>query len=155
MFNHEPPGYDCPFCQILRGVCDERNAAQDTLWRGELAFARLAPKWWPANHGSALVIPVAHVENLYDTPDEVGHALWDLTRRVATAMRVAYRCEGVSTRQHNEPAGSQDVWHLHVHVLPRRTGDRLYQRHGGGEYVPPARRAPWAALLRQALASLR
>ena len=32
----------------------------------------------------------------------------------------------MSTRQHNEPAGYQDVWHYHVHVFPRYAGDELY-----------------------------
>lgn len=66
--------------------------------------------------GAALVIPQAHHENLYGLPDEVGHAVWDLTRHVARAraMRASYACEGISTRQHNETAGNQDVWHLHA-----------------------------------------
>jgi diadenosine tetraphosphate (Ap4A) HIT family hydrolase len=57
-------------------------------------------------------------------------------------MKDAYRCDGVSTRQHNEPAGDQDVWHLHVHVLPRHQGDQLYLRHLDGAYG--ARRGPGA-----------
>lgn len=40
-------------------------------------------------------------------------------------MKAAYGCDGVSTRQHNEPAGDQDVWHYHLHVVPRWHGDAL------------------------------
>ena len=46
-------------------------------------------------------------------------------------MKTAFGCPGVSTRQHNEPAGNQDVWHYHVHVFPRWHGDRLYGSEGG------------------------
>jgi histidine triad (HIT) family protein len=42
-------------------------------------------------------------------------------------MKQVYDCDGVSTRQHNEPAGNQDVWHYHLHVTPRYHGDRFYE----------------------------
>jgi diadenosine tetraphosphate (Ap4A) HIT family hydrolase len=44
-------------------------------------------------------------------------------RDTALALKTAFDCPGVSTRQHNEPAGNQDVWHLHVHVFPRFESD--------------------------------
>ena len=149
---HEPSGWACPFCTLLAGTTNANNIAGDIVARGDLAFARIASKWWPANPGGVLVIPTAHHENLYDLPTEVGHAVWDLTQRVAVAMRATYGCTGVSTRQHNEPDGNQDVWHLHVHVLPRHPGDDLYRRHHEGRWTTPEERAPYADLLRSALA---
>ncbi len=97
------------------------------------------------------MLPRAHHENLYDLPTEVGHAVSDLVQQVAAAMRSTYDCEGVSTRQHNEPAGGQDVWHLHVHVFPRHEGDRLYQRYETAGEALPSERAPYAELLAGAL----
>ena len=105
----------------------------------------------PGNPGAALVIPRGHHENLYDLPDEVGHAVWDLTRQVAAAMREACDCAGISTRQHNDPAGGQDVWHLHVHVFPRQDDDRLYERHGENRWASPEEREPYADRLAAAL----
>ena len=151
MPTHEPAGYDCPFCRIQRGLHDEHNQPGDVVAVTEHAFARIAPKWWPANAGAVLVIPRAHHENLYDIPSEVGHAVWDLTRQVAVAMRASYDCEGISTRQHNEPSGNQDVWHLHVHVFPRWADDRLYERHQSTRWVTPAERVPHAERLADAL----
>ena len=66
-------------------------------------------------------------------------------------LKTAYRCEGTSTRQHNEPAGYQDVWHLHAHVFPRYPGDRLYERHEEKRWASPEERAPYAAKLRAVL----
>ncbi len=74
-----------------------------------------------------LVVPTAHHENLYSIPAEAYRAVGDLVREVAIAIRETYGCDGVSTRQHNEPAGNQDVWHLHIHVFPRFEGDNLYR----------------------------
>ena len=148
---HEPDDYDCPFCRLQRGVHNEHNQPGDVVGVTDLAFARVSPKWWPANPGAVLVIPRGHHENLYDIPPEVGHAVWDLTQQVAVAMRAAYDCEGISTRQHNEPAGNQDVWHLHVHVFPRHTDDQLYERHRSTRWVPPEEREPYAERLASAL----
>ncbi|KUG52414.1 diadenosine tetraphosphate hydrolase [Serinicoccus chungangensis] len=141
-------GDDCPFCRLQVGVFDYRNRAHDVVGVTQRAYARIAPKWWPANAGGALVIPRHHVENLYDISQVDGHAVWDLTQRVAAAMRSSYGCQGVSIRQHNEPAGGQDVWHLHVHVLPRYQNDELYQRHLEARWVPADERRPFADLLR-------
>ncbi|MFD2793224.1 HIT family protein [Promicromonospora vindobonensis] len=149
--SHGSPDYQCPFCLLQRDVFDERNQPADVVGVNDLAYARIAPKWWPANPGAALVVPRVHHENLYDVPDDVGHAVWDLTRGVAVAMKEAYRCDGVSTRQHNEPAGDQDVWHLHVHVFPRYEGDQLYLRHLDAVYVPAVDREPYAERLRESL----
>jgi histidine triad (HIT) family protein len=148
VWTHEPSGYDCPFCRMQAGSGgDQHNHPDDVVAVTPLAFARVAPKWWPGNPGSALVIPRAHHENLYAIPADVGHAVWDLTQRVARAMRSTYDCDGVSTRQHNEPAGNQDVWHLHVHVFPRHDDDRLYGRHEETRWVAVEERAPYAARL--------
>ena len=147
MFNHEPSHDRCPFCAFVRSEWADDNASTDLVAQEELAFARIAPKWWPDNAGSALVIPMGHDENVYDLPVDVGHAVWDLTRRVAVAMRETFDCEGVSTRQHNEPAGDQDVWHPHVHAVPRHQGDELYRRHEDASFAAPKARVLWAALL--------
>ena len=148
---HEPDDYDCPFCRIQQGLHNEHNQPGDIVAVTDLAYARIAPKWWPANAGAALVIPRAHHENLYAIPTEVGHAVWDLTQQVAVAMRDTSDCEGISTRQHNEPAGNQDVWHLHVHVFPRHTDDQLYERNRSTRWVTPQERAPYADRLAAAL----
>ncbi|HET6586449.1 MAG TPA: HIT domain-containing protein [Oleiagrimonas sp.] len=64
-------------------------------------------------------------------------------------MRNAFRCEGISTRQHNGPAGDQDVWHFHLHVFPRYSNDELH----AGQKVPytTEERIELAASLRAAL----
>lgn len=148
---HEPAGYACPFCRLQAGEVDDRSHPGDVVGVTDLAYARVAPKWWPKNPGGVLVVPRRHVENLYAVPAEDGHAVWDLTQRVALAMRTGYGCPGTSTRQHNEPAGGQDVWHLHVHVLPRWPDDRLYERHGESRWVGRDERLPYAERLRAVL----
>ena len=138
---HEPSGYACPFCRLLDGVETERNRVDDVVWRDERTTAFVSPKWWPANPGAAIVIPNAHVENLYEIADDLLGAVYATTKRVALAMKTAYACEGTSTRQHNEPGGQQDVWHFHVH----------YARQAQSRWVAPEERAGYSAQLRAAL----
>lgn len=63
--------------------------------RTGLATALISPRWWPRNRGHVLVVPNAHHENLYDLPREYGHAVQDVVREVAIAMRAAYGCAGL------------------------------------------------------------
>lgn len=148
---HEPDDYSCPFCRLQQGIFDERNLPSDVVAVTERAFARIAPKWWPGNAGAVLVIPRAHVENIYALSSEDGYAVWELAQRIAVGFRSAYGCEGTSIRQHNEPAGGQDVWHLHMHVFPRYEDDDLYQRHEQSRWAAPDDREPYALKLRETL----
>jgi histidine triad (HIT) family protein len=151
VFNHEPDDYVCPFCRIVAGEESPHNQRQDVVLRAGSATAFISPRWWPNNHGHVLVVPNDHHENLYDLPSEAGHAVHDVVREIATAMRMAYGCDGISTRQHNEPAGYQDAWHYHVHVFPRYHGDDLYRTMAYPEFVTADRRLPYAEKLRARL----
>jgi len=148
--SHAPPGYDCPFCRVVGGedLSGMFSRQSDVVLRTPLATAFVCARWWPRNEGHVLVVPNAHVENLYALePPLLGH-VHEVVRRVALALREAYPCEGVSTRQHNEPASQQDVWHFHCHVFPRYAGDGLYERSNEYRWTTPEERAPYAEKLR-------
>lgn len=149
MFNNEPEDYSCPFCLLVGGGANQVNKQDDIVRRTGLATAFVSPRWWPNNHGHVLVVPDVHHENLYDLPSLDGHAVHDLVREVAIAIRQTYDCAGTSVRQHNEPAGNQDAWHYHVHVFPRYPGDALYGSRPYPEFVSSEARRPYAERLRQ------
>lgn len=149
VFRHEPPDYACPFCHLIGGGSTSINDQRDIVARTDSAAAFISPRWWPNNHGHVLVVPGEHHENLYELPARSGYAVQDLVQRVAVAMRDSYRCDGISTRQHNEPAGGQDVWHFHVHVFPRYENDELYGTRPYPDFVPASDRRPFAHKLRE------
>ena len=132
MFSHAPADYLCPFCIVVSGRDNPAPYAgqADVVLRTGQATAFVSSSWWPNNPGHVLVVPDAHVENMYDLTPELGAQVLDAARRIALAFKAVYRCAGVSTRQHNEPAGNQDVWHYHVHVFPRWHDDGLYSSEG-------------------------
>ena len=149
--SHAPDGWKCIFCEIVSGGETPVTKRMAVVERTPTMTSFVASHWWPANPGHVLVIPNEHVEHLYQFPDDLGSDLMRMTKRVAIAMKLAYRCDGVSTRQHNEPAGYQDVWHFHQHVFPRWTGDSLYERHGERSLATVADIAERAAALRAEL----
>jgi histidine triad (HIT) family protein len=153
MFNHQPENYDCPFCNLLAGKESEYDRQNDIVFRNKWATAFVAPKWWSNNPGHVLVIPNQHCENIYDIPDEDLAEVYKLVKKISTAIRSTYNCQGTSTRQHNEPAGNQDVWHMHVHVFPRYDGDELYKNHDQNSFVNASESAPYAERLRTFLNS--
>ena len=127
MFRHAPSAYVCPFCTYAAGGENDLVQQRHVVERTATTLTFVSPRWWPNNQGGLLVIPVDHYENLYEVPDDLGAPLLGATRRAAVALKNAYGCPGTSTRQHNEPAGNQDVWHFHVHVFPRYPDDNLYR----------------------------
>jgi histidine triad (HIT) family protein len=147
-FSHEPEGYECPFCSFLAGKPDKYKSVEDIVYQNEFTTAFVAPKWWVNNKGHVLVIPNKHYENIYSIPDNELAEVYKTVKKVAIAIRSTYDCDGISTRQHNEPAGNQDVWHFHAHVFPRHAGDRLYQNHDQSAFVEAELRAPYAEKLR-------
>jgi len=156
MITHAPEGYRCPFCALIAGVqCDGLHSTpQDIVCRNDRVMAFVASHWWEKNHGHVLVVPALHYENLYELPDDVGADIFAMSRRIALALKRGYGCDGVSTRQHNEPAGYQDVWHYHLHVFPRYRNDRLYPADGNKRLSSVKEREPFVAKLRKALAEI-
>lgn len=152
-YQHAPTDYRCPFCRVVAGedLADPYTRQDDVVLRDELVTAFISSAWWPANPGHLLVVPNAHHENIYAIPDATLAAVQLAGKRLALAIRAAYGCAGTSFRQHNEPAGNQDVWHYHLHVFPRYADDRLYVRSPEKRHTTPEERLPYARLLRRQL----
>jgi histidine triad (HIT) family protein len=110
--------------------------------------AFIAAAWWPNNPGHVLIIPNEHFENIFDLPPALAADIQVVARAVALGFKAAYGCAGVSTRQHNEPAGNQDVWHYHLHLFPRYAGDELYLTFRERRFTTPEERLPYATRLR-------
>jgi histidine triad (HIT) family protein len=83
-----------------------------------LAFLDIMPR----APGHTLVLPKSPARNILDVdPDDLAHVA-KVAQNVAKAAVKAFGADGVTIQQFNEPAGGQVVFHLHVHVIPRRDG---------------------------------
>lgn len=150
MYSHEPENYKCPLCQIAKGEKTDVGDQEPTvIFRDADITAFVAGKWWRRNPGHVIIVPNKHIENIYALPDELNRKIADFSKKVAIALKKAYECDGVSTRQHNEPAGNQDVWHYHMHVMPRYEGDNLYINHKDTYWPTLEEKLPYAEKLKK------
>ena len=104
-----------PFAKILRGEFPSYKVYEDDH---VLAFLDIMPRC----PGHTLVIPKAPARNILDiSADDFAHVA-RATHRIARAAMNAFKADGITVQQFNEPAGGQVVFHLHVHVMPRYNG---------------------------------
>lgn len=151
MYNHEPKDYICPFCLVVKGIENEHvlTNQKDIIYKDEYITAFIGAGCWKNNKGHVIIIPNDHIENIYDLPNEISAKVHELERTVAIAFKKVYNCDGVSSRQHNEPCGDQDVWHYHLHVFPRYKCDNLYMTKR--EILDDEERKEYARKLREYL----
>jgi histidine triad (HIT) family protein len=106
------------FAKILRGEVPSHKVYED-----DHAFAFL--DIMPRAPGHTLVIPKAPSRNILDVaPDDLAHVM-KAVQKIARAGIKVFGADGVTVQQFSEPAGGQVVFHLHVHVMPRKTGVAL------------------------------
>lgn len=130
------------FGKILRGEIPAHKVYED---EHTLAFMDVMPQ----GEGHTLVIPKAPSRGLLDAQPETLAALMHSVQTVARAVKAAFDADGLTIFQFNEPAGGQTVFHLHLHIIPRREGVPL-KRHEGG-MADPEILAGHAARIRAAL----
>lgn len=113
----ETPAYDPQniFAKILRGEIPAFKVYEDDR---VFAFLDIMPR----APGHTLVIPKAPARNILDiAPDDLA-AVALVAQKVAKAGIAAFGADGVTLMQFSEPASGQEVYHLHIHVIPRVDG---------------------------------
>lgn len=110
----------CVFCGIVQGTIPSHNIFEDDQ---TLAFLDINP----AAAGHTLVVPKRHADNLFDIDADTAAAVMRAAKVVAATIDERLAPDGLTLVQTNRPAGWQDVFHLHIHLVPRWTGDRLTQ----------------------------
>lgn len=106
----------CAFCDLIHGAAEVSVCYEDS---DAIAFMDIQP----VNAGHVLVVPRQHLESLFDVPPELGSHLFEVTMRVANAVRRVTNCEDMNIVVNSGQHAGQDVFHYHVHIIPRRQGD--------------------------------
>ena len=103
---------DCIFCKIISKKAPAVIVFEDP---NSIAFLDIHP----LNPGHTLVVPKKHYPSMVEMPpDEVGKAFVSVSKVTRGVMK-ASKAEGISIGQSNGRAASQEVFHMHVHVIPR------------------------------------
>lgn len=124
---HDPA---CIFCRIVRGEAPASIIAETAQAVAFMDVNQPTP-------GHVLVIPRDHLVYLYDLDAATATGVFGLTTEVAKAVKHSLQPDGLNLFQANEVAGQQEVWHLHVHIVARYTGDRDRIRFGWRTELPP------------------
>ena len=136
------------------GGCIFCEAAVESTSRSDLVLIRTALSYvvlnlYPYNNGHLMVVPARHVATLASsTADELGDLI-RLTRHAEIALAEGYKPQGINVGMNlGAPAGAGIVDHLHVHLVPRWTGDTSFISVVGHTRVLPEELMQTAARLR-------
>ena len=105
----------CIFCRIIA-----RQAPASVIDETDRVIVFLSLEHHP------LVVPKAHIPDIYTLDDASGAAIMRETIAIARAVKAGLGCDGVFLAQANEPAAGQDVFHFHLHAYPRWLGDGMH-----------------------------
>jgi len=118
---------DCIFCKMVAGQIPVTKIYEDKV---VLAFLDIGP----LSDGHTLVIPKQHFEKLHECPAEVLGPVASRLGKIAKAVAGAMDSEGYNVLCNNGRAAGQLVEHLHFHIIPRNTGDGVFDRWPAYKY---------------------
>jgi histidine triad (HIT) family protein len=125
------PTSDCIFCRVLAGT-----AEASFVYRDDRCAAFMDIK--PVNPGHLLVVPLEHAPYLADIDSETAAHLMRVAHRLVAGLRASsLRCEGVNLFLADGEAAMQEVFHVHLHVIPRFRGDGFGLKFGPDYTLKP------------------
>jgi ATP adenylyltransferase len=127
------PDAGCIFCIK---AAENKDAENYILHRGKLNFVLL--NLFPYTNGHLMIAPYRHVATLVETPEDALAEMMALTRRAEVNLRAAYHPDGLNLGMNvGASAGAGVTGHIHMHVLPRWTGDANFMSTIGETRVLP------------------
>jgi diadenosine tetraphosphate (Ap4A) HIT family hydrolase len=121
----------CPFCH--------RDPARVL---GEDALTVIYKDGFPVSPGHLVILPTRHFATLFEATEAEQLALLQALARAKAMLEESHHPDGYTIGINHGPAGGQTVPHLHIHLIPRYTGDREEPR-GGVRWVLPEKAKYW------------
>ena len=129
-----PPGDACLFC--VKASEKDRDGENFVLYRGQRNFVLL--NLYPYTSGHLMVAPYEHVATLEEAAAETLAEMMAITTLAEKHLRAVYRPEGLNLGMNiGKCAGAGVAGHIHMHVLPRWTGDANFMTVVGETRVVP------------------
>ena len=111
-----PTSKGCAFCDLIHGAGEVSVCYEDA---DAIAFMDIQP----VNAGHVLVVPRQHHESLLDIPEELAMHLFAVAMKLGPVVRKVSAAQGMNIVVNSGRAAGQDVFHYHVHLIPRKVGD--------------------------------
>jgi histidine triad (HIT) family protein len=115
----------CLFCRIIKKELPSVVVHEDN---NVIAILDV----FPATPGHTLVLPKAHIENIYSMPPETGAQIMNTAIMLAKSMKQQLKPAGLNLVQSNGASAGQEIFHFHLHVLPRYEHDSVSFKFGHG-----------------------
>ena len=109
---------NCIFCKIVKGEIPSNKVYEDDK---TLAFLDINP----VSRGHTLVIPKNHCTDIFDIEEEDAKAVISAAKKVADAVMRGLGAAGINLLNSNKKAAGQEVFHYHMHVIPRYENDGM------------------------------
>ncbi len=119
----------CIFCMIAGGDIPSNTVYEDEDFRAILDIS-------PASKGHTLILPKEHAADIFELPDDVCQKALPLAKKIAEAVRKVTGADGVNILQNNGEAAGQTVKHFHIHIIPRFSGDHVFEQWVPGTSIP-------------------
>lgn len=117
---------DCIFCKIAAGEIPSTTIYENDDFR---VFFDINP----ASKGHCLIVPKQHYNDIFDMDEETAGRLFAMAVKVARSLKRELNCEGMNIVQNNGTIAGQTVFHFHLHLIPRYTGDTVNIKWQPGE----------------------
>jgi histidine triad (HIT) family protein len=109
---------NCIFCKIIKGEIPAVKIYED-----ERVFAFLELN--PLAKGHTLLIPKKHSQDIFDIDQKDIESISAAAQKIALRLREVLGAEGVNLVQRSGKAAEQGVFHFHLHIIPRKKGDKI------------------------------
>lgn len=113
---------ECIFCKIAKGELPCYKLYEDDNTMALLDI-------FPVHPGHALVMPKKHTTDIFDTDEETARQMIAAAKKIAPAVMKATKADGINIGMNNREAAGQEVFHAHLHVIPRYKDDGLKAWH--------------------------
>lgn len=107
---------ECIFCKIANGEIPSSTIYEDNEFRVILDVS-------PATKGHALILPKKHMADIFEMDQDTAGKAFQLASKISKAMKKALNCDGLNVVQNNGELAGQTVFHFHMHLIPRYSGD--------------------------------
>lgn len=107
---------DCKFCKII-----SKEYYSSIVYEDDIAMAFMDIQ--PVNQGHTLVVPKKHYVTLEDCDEDTAKHLMAITKKLNNSISKAVKCEGILNLIANGEDAGQEIFHLHIHIVPRFKND--------------------------------
>lgn len=119
---------NCIFCKIIAGEIPSATIYEDEDFKVIMDIS-------PAAKGHAIMLSKRHCSNLFELDDVTASKALLVARKVSTAIKEEFHCDGLNLLQNNGEAAGQSVFHFHIHLIPRFEKDQVFSLWTPGNYA--------------------